>query len=436
MIGILPEERPPAHVLNGQPFNPGHPFDSSNFGFTPDSRHIVYGARLSDRWCVALDGQRVSEDFDGVGDIRFSADGRRLAFAARHGKQWCVVADGRPGRAFDSIKQGSLRLSPTGDVLVFEAERDRHSYLVKNGTEADVTGLSGRTSSLDGRRDAFVQKQAHGSSVWIDGQAGPCYDKVGKGSIVFSPDGRRCAYTARQDGKWFVVLDGAKGPRFDRMDHGSLTFSPDGRRFAYVAGVGRWWHLWGAGWKAVIDGVEGPRFSSVGKAVFSLDGTRVAYPARARGQSFMVIDGTREGKWPAVSDFTFSPDGRRYAYVAGPEDGGPQRVVVEGKEGRKYEAVEAPDFTPAGDHVAYVAHGYKYRDRKGLFTAQRRGGFLVMDEYESEAWVASPPPSQYNRRLHRVVRLGFEPPRTVFVISMDVDSHGVSFDRVEITWGG
>ncbi len=129
---------------------------------------------------------------------------------------------------------------------------------------------------------AVIAEKGDGMCVVLDGQAGPEFDGIGAGSLVFSPDGRRFAYGAKQGNTWFVVLDGQVGPEFDGV--GEIVFSPDGRRFAYGARKGKKWFV-------VLDGQAGPEFDGIGEIVFSPDGRRFAYAVRKGEKEFVVVDG-------------------------------------------------------------------------------------------------------------------------------------------------
>ena len=67
---------------------------------------------------------------------------------------------------------------------------------------------------------------------------------IALGPSVSNTRGGHFAYPALgSSGKVVVVLDGQEGPEFDGILKGTPVFSPDGRRFAYGAGGARsgWW---------------------------------------------------------------------------------------------------------------------------------------------------------------------------------------------------
>jgi hypothetical protein len=121
-------------------------------------------------------------------------------------------------------------------------------------------------ASEDGCHFAFVASKGSKWCVVIDGRAGPEYDRILKGTPVFSPDGKRVAYVAQKGDKLCAVIDGQAGPEYDGI--GGLIFSLDGKRVAYAARKGEKWFV-------VIDGQEGPEYDIVveGGPVFRPDGT-------------------------------------------------------------------------------------------------------------------------------------------------------------------
>ena len=87
----------------------------------------------------------------------------------------------------------------------------------------------------------------------VDGQAGPEYDGVGDGSLLFSPDSKRVAYQAQNGGKSWMVVDGQKvGTDYDQAS--GLIFSPDGNRVAYVAQKG-------GKMLVIVDGQAGQKYN-------------------------------------------------------------------------------------------------------------------------------------------------------------------------------
>ena len=114
--------------------------------------------------------------------------------------------------------------------------------------------------------------------------------------------------------------------RHDAIAGGSVVFSPDGSRMAYAARAdGKWFF--------VIDGKAGNQYDRLGaQFAFSPDGERLAYWASEGAGSFVFVDGERHGPYDGIYDGpVFSPDGRNVAYAA--RRGRDWSVFLNGKAG-------------------------------------------------------------------------------------------------------
>jgi len=104
-----------------------------------------------------------------------------------------------------------------------------------------------------------------------------------------SPDRKRVAYAAQIDDKQLVVLDGIDGRLFDKIMKGSLIFSWDSKRFAYIAKEGNKQIV-------VVDGAEDKPYDEVKtNPMFNPDCRKVVYVAQAGDKVCVVVDG-KEGK--------------------------------------------------------------------------------------------------------------------------------------------
>lgn len=231
---------------------------------------------------VAVDGARRILDPDGA-DGAWSPDGERVAYVARptlHGRFSELRVIGRDG-------SGRRTLAPS---------------------EADVV-LTEPAWSSDGRL-AYVEHRHPDSRV-----------------VVRAEDGRRLAVSRPPTG--------AKDRAPTWADDGTLAFirEPVGA-FSFRTFASRLWTLDVAGREQEL--VGGGRVR--GRADWSPDGTRLAYPA---GRSVEVVD--RAGRQVAsvtapdarhVAEPVFSPDGRSLAFgtftpwTAGAVDGEPSTLVV------------------------------------------------------------------------------------------------------------
>jgi len=112
-------------------------------------------------------------------------------------------------------------------------------------------------------------------------------------SFIASADGKRVAYVAKEADKQFVVIDGQEGKQYDAIVTGRLIFSPDSQRVAYVAKEGNKQFV-------VFDGQEDKQYDSIGPAIFSPDSRRVAYVAQVGDKQFVVVDGEEGRKYDAI----------------------------------------------------------------------------------------------------------------------------------------
>jgi hypothetical protein len=81
--------------------------------FSPDSRHVAYGAQRGMRKFVVLDGKE-GPHFDLVAldpPLTFSPDSQRLAYVASSLPQMVAVVDGKPSKEFEKIESGGIVFS-------------------------------------------------------------------------------------------------------------------------------------------------------------------------------------------------------------------------------------------------------------------------------------------------------------------------------------
>jgi len=262
--------------------------------FDSSGAHVVYAARVGDRWTVVRDGISGAR-WDGVGAPRLSRDGARLAYPALENGRWHVVVDGVAGDAFDAILAGTLKFDPTG------------------------------------RRVVYVASRGDSVQVVVDGVASPGWSGVGR--LTFDGDGTHLAYAARREARWRVVVDDQPGPEHDEIGQvalgpvsptrgdgvDSVDFRPPGR-LAYAArDSGRW--------RVVAEGNASAPFDAVRALVHLPNDDGVVFVARLDAREGVVRGGRIERWHDAVEPPTFSPDGR-WGYVA--RDGDSVSVIVDG----------------------------------------------------------------------------------------------------------
>jgi hypothetical protein len=321
-----------------------------------------------------------------------SPDGRRVAFAVRRGCRWFVVADGKPDQKEYDLPIPFDLPRPFAD-LGPQKQEELLSLLDNDfATQQEfVDKIFGRpVFSLDSRRLAYVAYRTVPQQIFqyippfripvkhflvIDGSEGESFDRIVRGSVVFSPDSSRVAYAAERQGKFLVVVDGKEGRLFD--DIYNPVFSLDGRHVAYVGGK--------VGSRSVVvdDEIVSAKYPDIGGGtgvVFSPDGQRLAYAVLAApGTEFVVIDGREDQPYANIGKLCFSPDGRRVVYTAW--RAGKAFAVIDGMPGKPYDAIGYPTqpFSPDSRRIAYLA----VRDGKQLVVAdgQEEG------DYEAVPWL-------------------------------------------------
>jgi len=360
--------------------------------------HVAFVGTNGQNWTVVVDGanvgahQRPAEEHDNR-TLVLSPVGARVAYVSlarqRDGNDVDLYVDGKVVRTAAGVH--SVIFSPDGRRLMASFTENKPSrntterVMVDDWTSLDYEGIPAEGSvtrgfpnmqfSPDGKRFAFLARNAHSSFVVVDGQESQGYSKIQ--NFRFSSDGRRYAFEAYDPpGGWVVVVDGKEGPKLYGLADGSLTFSPDGSRVAYAAALtpavrDR---------VAVIDGqpqqVQPGTFeprapkdlaSWQGRLrrifVFSPDGRRLALIDRTsgsvRGAGALVIDGTRQASGHLFTPPIFSEDGRRFASAVWLN----QRwhLVIDGKgtpiDGDLYEVPHALAFQKGGTVRILVVKG-------------------------------------------------------------------------------
>jgi Tol biopolymer transport system component len=233
------------------------------------------------------------------------------------------------------------------------SHRDGKLLVVLDGQEGpgyDGIGKGSLVFSPDGTRLAYQAKKGQKWLVVVDGRERSEYNGVGL--PLFSPDGKRLAYAARKGPKWLMVEDENQGPEYDGIMEGSLAFSPDNKHLTYGARSGKRWRM-------VVDGREGAECDGImqGAPVFSAEGGRLAYGARTGDKWRVVSDGQKGSEYDYLGkgSLSLSVDGKRVAYSA--ERQGKWLAVVDGQEGPEYDGIMqgTPVFSPDGRRVAYAA---------------------------------------------------------------------------------
>ncbi len=391
-VGELPDES----QVRGNPLVDEHGWHYGLAVLTPGGKSLWLDGKYGPEFQDFVDAH-VSD----VGlqyDYQFSPDGRHLAYGARLGGKCLMVRDGKLDQAADEVNYPTF--SPDGRHLAYVMERDGNAYVVLDGIPGPPFDIvcAPICFSPDSRRLAYLAAHGDKHCLVVDQKELP--DWPAPCDSIFSPDSKHIASTSI---KGFAVLDGRKGPEFPANVCWGAVFSPDSRHFAYQSQDGRrerafvdWqslplpnngtgvWHVvfspdlkrWacivknGDKERVVVDGKESPLFEGAFGLTFSSDNRRFAYMAQVQTNWWMIVDGKPEERIKMGSSSPyFSPDGKRLAYIAG---GGPLYwMMVDGRPGPKFKGVrwrmsflfheeEVPPFTTPrfssdSSHVAYSA---------------------------------------------------------------------------------
>lgn len=111
-----------------------------------------------------------------------------------------------------------------------------------------------------------------------------------------------------------------------------------------------------------------PSGTELGDAVFSPDGSRVAYIVKADGKETIVVNSESGPFYDSVREPVFSKDRLGIAYIA--NKGGKECVVVDGREGAWFDSIDKLMFASDG-RVVYAAR----RGEKWLVVSGSRESF-------------------------------------------------------------
>lgn len=333
--------------------------------FSPDSRHVAYGAKISDSGWRIIRNDIIGEgkNYDRIGQPTFSPDSKHLAYVAVRVdytiKEYflSLVVDEKQGKEYKNSIVGDITFSPDSKHIAYLVMlmSSKEWFVVLDGTEG--TRYDGRIDNIvfspDGNNMAYSARRGDQIMVIINGIEKVGYAEVSE--IVFGPIGSRMAYSAQDSsGKWRVVLDGKAQKEYDEVS--SLCFSPDGKRIAYIAKRGNKCFI-------IVDDIEGKEYKTIvkGSLKFSLDSRRIAYVAQFGDEGWLVVSDENESKiYEGIAENSpiFSSDSEHLAYAA--KLNGKWRVVVDGLEGKKaYEKILLGTQASFSDSSAFYAIAIK-----------------------------------------------------------------------------
>lgn len=233
---------------------------------SPDGSRVALVGNAGSRQAVFIDGNQ-GPPYSSLGEfLQISADGSRVAYTASKGSEWVMVVNHKEGPPFDSIS--AAWFSPVGHRLAYLAHKGNLDVVV-----TDSTVSPGYAGVRGGREDA-------------------------QNGLMFSADGQHVGYVAWSTGKqpgqfaeqntFYVVVDGKPSPAYT----GGVTdlrFGPNGH-FAYITpNLGNET----TNNRMLIDGRPGPTFAAIKPAVFSADGSHVAYLAESGRRKWVAVRSLR-----------------------------------------------------------------------------------------------------------------------------------------------
>jgi len=103
--------------------------------FSPDSKHLAYGAQEGKASFIILDGKEEDKRYDSVSSPIFSPDSKHLVYNATLCDKWFVVLDGKEEKQHDGIVKNTPIFSPDSNQVVYGAVVDTKWFVVVNGKE-------------------------------------------------------------------------------------------------------------------------------------------------------------------------------------------------------------------------------------------------------------------------------------------------------------
>jgi uncharacterized repeat protein (TIGR03803 family) len=382
-------------VLRQTPLGP-MPSDNRSLSVSPDGSRFAVAASAGSRQQVFVDGVAsamysglINVGTFGQGDVQhlllFSPDGMHLAFAANKGPGEAVmVVDLKEGPVFDQIGYG--RFSPVGHRFMYTATKGGQHFAVVDGQVSPGYKLVNPSESWfsdDGKHLGILVTGSDGKQrVILDGKEGPAFQGIQK--VRVSHTGR-VAYvvnaSATDPNDTHMVIDGEVGPKFAVIY--PAIFSDDGTHVAYFAQKLDRQANGGYPWVAVIDGKESPEYLKINRLILSPDGAHCCYTAMAangrQSSTYAIVDGQKSPDYADVESALYSPDGKHLAYIATTTGatGGKFVVVRDGKEEDAWETIDNSSlkFSPDSQHFAYTV-------RQGSY------GYAIIDGQKSPGYGA------------------------------------------------
>lgn len=240
--------------------------------FSPDGKRMVY-VTLKNRKFYLKEGEKVSDPYDLISDIRFTDNSVHLTYLVRKGMQIGIAWDGE---------------------LLHLAE-----------------GISGVTISPDSRFVSYIARDKEQNFLYIHKKAFGPYDKVERPFITRSQPA--VIYPVVLRGRHHIFVNGA--PEAGPFD-GLVKFSGQGDSYAAVVRKGS------EGQAVLRDGKLGGIYSVADQLVWDNRGANLAYVARRKGGwAGVVWNEIESDQYDFVQHHTFDGEGRALLFFARRRDG-------------------------------------------------------------------------------------------------------------------
>jgi len=340
----------------------GEGFGAPEAPLLAGGRVFFHVARVKDEtheqhW-LRVDGERIGQTEDWMGELAVSADGERVAYwthpgakfgGASAGGKYVLVLGTHTGSQWsfargDKWPEAATVRFAAASKDAFAAAYDRKGgWLVlrfgKRETKlcAPCPGLESFALSADGGALAFVRTEAPSdlSSAFLTAADEPelvfrekrVAAKQLVASVVVDARGEHVAYVVTSDGNRTAAIDGEKDPRGSHAFALELVFDPAGEELAFVAVDGgaespdtSGW-ITGGEWYVVVRPRDGalepralPRFLEIRDLVWDAKGERLAYAARDAAGWRIVCGETRSEGHEDVGVPVFSADGHTLGF--------------------------------------------------------------------------------------------------------------------------
>jgi len=337
--------------------NPGTYYSEiKHMQFSPNGDTLVYvgmkGANKLFRRALSVRINKEQDErlYDDISPTIFTPDGKNWAYKIRDDNDWYLIVNGVESKRYDSVNLHQF--SPDGSSLVFKAKLNNKSFIVVDGEEGkkydDVFAITfnPKTSEVSywGIIDNNYYLITGNKEINVSKQVPPVPN-----SILYNSTGTSFAYFVKDisNNNYYIVQDGVYSNPYDRIKWEEAIYSKDGSTLAYPAGKDNKEFI-------VLNGKEEEKFDFVSSPKFSNDNFSLIYIANEGNKWFAVINRKKEKRYDMVKEVQFSPSGNSYAYLA--KLNNKWFFVRNGLESKeKYYDIYGLNYTPDGSKIYFIA---------------------------------------------------------------------------------